>query len=1124
MTLGKILADANKRGMSLDVVTEIYKEERFKATASPRGGGANGMASPKGGSNGVVSPEGAKGIGSPRNAKGIDSPGSARGVKSPRSARGANGIASPGSATPGRSRGSARGFASPGDSRGSAKRFASPKSLKGIASPGKVKGIASPTSLKGMASPGSVEGIVSPGSSNVRQDEGPNPEEDKNDPSPSSLEETAAEREDVKTTVSGEIADDIEELSRLCDQATKLFDENLMPDAEEMEVKTDETLPETLTPVVSDEYETSLGEDDGVGINGVENWGERCAADDRVKIEVAGKRSGNHPSLLIRNLSLRCIQEESVASPGRPMTEPAFKIKARKEGSPAAHSENSPANHFGRGPFVNHLGKGSPANRLVKGSQANHLKKGSLANHLGKQSLANQLGKGSPANPLQMGSQANHLRNGSPANRSDNGTPANRLGKGSPDSCPKKGSPANHLKKGSPANQRKLASPSKVRHDTADALPTDEAGSNGKPDVHEVQEMLQEMFSCDTPSGGAADEYAASSKRDDRGEDEWTNIEDEENLGDEYEDPSIQNPPVQCMHGRSIDIPDRPMAEAASVNEAYIGTPRRKGSSANHSVRLREGGSPSLNRRGNTGDPMAEADVGTPRRKGSFVNRSMESCKKGSPLQNNRSIADSLLVDQTAMNGKPDVREVQEMFSQGNAFPFDEKPIPQNSVEHVERQDFETEFGTPGLNESQLRQLKDLVERAEELREADVSPRACMDDAMKLSLEDSRSYESLPVPPGSGRENATGLGRDDIDAFFSRFSIEKDGEPTPEISEETAQSRRKEGPEAQCSERVSESSCTESFNNKDEVDDTQSQILPSVGNMTLESSYSSSVSREEASKTAEVIKLVEEEALGDKEWKLKQKLHLGEGNKTLPKHIGVWKSPWQRNQIAHSRSSDALKIVPSAESAAAGTVSRETLGGKRHCFLPLKERLSGHAGYLNIDFYSLYEATEVQAEAEEIDQAPWEYRDVGQRFLVEKSLESRNWFGAFVTQRGNDRVPNAVCRPICATISATKIPEPGAWSEDWYTTWKSRKDNPNNLVAFARDEIENTGESDPLIISSFSRHETASLKKKVEIGSFFPVRVAGGEHVSRIHPEFTSSLRQSRWRKKYLKGFLFTTD
>jgi hypothetical protein len=69
---------------------------------------------------------------------------------------------------------------------------------------------------------------------------------------------------------------------------------------------------------------------------------------------------------------------------------------------------------------------------------------------------------------------------------------------------------------------------------------------------------------------------------------------------------------------------------------------------------------------------------------------------------------------------------------------------------------------------------------------------------------------------------------------------------------------------------------------------------------------------------------------------------------------------------------------------------RET---RRQCFLPKKTRLAGHSGYMNIDFYSLYDATLVKAQDEIIDRAPWEYRDVGQRFLDEKSLESRNWFG-----------------------------------------------------------------------------------------------------------------------------------
>ena len=129
--------------------------------------------------------------------------------------------------------------------------------------------------------------------------------------------------------------------------------------------------------------------------------------------------------------------------------------------------------------------------------------------------------------------------------------------------------------------------------------------------------------------------------------------------------------------------------------------------------------------------------------------------------------------------------------------------------------------------------------------------------------------------------------------------------------------------------------------------------------------------------------------------------------------------------------------------------------------------------------------------------------------------------GSFELSRGNDRVPNPVCRPKSLEVSVTKIPEPGEWSEDWYTTWKSRKDNPNNLVTFAQNETMSWSQP---YVETFLGRSFKVKKFVVEIGSLCPVRVRGGERVSRIHPEFTSSLRQSRWRKRYLKQSLFPSD
>ena len=127
--------------------------------------------------------------------------------------------------------------------------------------------------------------------------------------------------------------------------------------------------------------------------------------------------------------------------------------------------------------------------------------------------------------------------------------------------------------------------------------------------------------------------------------------------------------------------------------------------------------------------------------------------------------------------------------------------------------------------------------------------------------------------------------------------------------------------------------------------------------------------------------------------------------------------------------------------------------------------------------------------------------------------------GSFELIRGNDRLQYPVCCPKSLEVSVTRIPEEGEWSEDWFTTWKSRKDNPNNLESCAQDEKENMINGDATASESPRENDHAvGGNIVVEIGSLCPVRVKPGERISRIHPEFTSSLRQSRWRKKYIKG------
>ena len=257
----------------------------------------------------------------------------------------------------------------------------------------------------------------------------------------------------------------------------------------------------------------------------------------------------------------------------------------------------------------------------------------------------------------------------------------------------------------------------------------------------------------------------------------------------------------------------------------------------------------------------------------------------------------------------------------------------------------------------------------------------------------------------------------------------------------------------------------------------------------------------------------------------------------------LWKSPLQKERLSRRKLSKGGKSEPiNGVAAAASLTQKRRLRGPRrtHLMQSTQERTKEHCGFLDIDFYSLYESTTCNAENEEIDKAPWEYRDVRQRFLSEKSVDCRNWFGSFESTRGNDRISNPVPCPKSLQIPVTKIPESGDWNEDWYTTWKSRRDNPNNLVTFTEADIPSlsmnssgTSSTSTTMTGSHSydqsveSSDTAPCKKKavlIEIGNIVSVRF-GGERVSKVHPDYTSSLRRSRWRKKYMRGeFAFDTE
>ncbi len=258
------------------------------------------------------------------------------------------------------------------------------------------------------------------------------------------------------------------------------------------------------------------------------------------------------------------------------------------------------------------------------------------------------------------------------------------------------------------------------------------------------------------------------------------------------------------------------------------------------------------------------------------------------------------------------------------------------------------------------------------------------------------------------------------------------------------------------------------------------------------------------------------------------------------KHL--WKSPLQKERLSRMKLSWGFKCKPINGVAAAAALSKKRrLRGPKRTYLTqsTQERTKEHSGFVYIDFYSLYESTTCYAEDEEIDdEVPWEYRDVRQNFLYEKSVDGRNWFGSFVPERGNDRIPYPVLRIKSLQIPVSRRPESGYWKEDWYTTWKSRRDNPNKLVTFTEADIPSlnmnssgtTSTSTTITESHSYDHQsvqssdtTASQKKKVliEIGNLVSVPLhyttSGGERTSKVHPDYTSSLRRSRWRKKYMR-------
>ena len=301
----------------------------------------------------------------------------------------------------------------------------------------------------------------------------------------------------------------------------------------------------------------------------------------------------------------------------------------------------------------------------------------------------------------------------------------------------------------------------------------------------------------------------------------------------------------------------------------------------------------------------------------------------------------------------------------------------------------------------------------------------------------------------------------------------------------------------------------------------------------------------------------------DEEWTQRKRMAtFGAGWESHAK----WLSPRSAAQLATPRPIDGV--------AASGNI-RRFLFSKRifQNHQPwkrlYKERTQHHPGFLCVDVNSIFDSTiaYVSPPTEE-EYIPWEHREVQQRFLQETSYTfSRNWFGDLVRKRGNQKLKMPVCKPKSMEMPIESVPQAGEWTKEWFTQWKS----PFNR--YSRSSLQSR--SDEYTDASYSvvrRHDSdkesytdgdtytdrdytdtgsytdgsslrrgydqssysgsadsersdesttssddgsASWEEAPECGQIINVRQKIGERVTRVHPDYTSSLRRSRWRKKY---------
>jgi len=194
--------------------------------------------------------------------------------------------------------------------------------------------------------------------------------------------------------------------------------------------------------------------------------------------------------------------------------------------------------------------------------------------------------------------------------------------------------------------------------------------------------------------------------------------------------------------------------------------------------------------------------------------------------------------------------------------------------------------------------------------------------------------------------------------------------------------------------------------------------------------------------------------------------------------------------------------------------------------LPLADRVIKHSGFSKVNVQSIYDTTILHGEPHSLDPETWERREVQQSFLNEKSIDIvQNWFGTISNHRISSKAREPISHPTSVRYELMPNSEFALWDEEWYTTWRSRRENPNNLnnmnICGSKNGGDETVSSTDYLSERSSNESFITNIELPMIGTICTIRFRIGERVSRVNYQYTSSLRKSRWKKKYCPKMIF---